>query len=204
MLLPITSFPAGFGDQKILPNSLHEIMEDNDEDNDEIMNNGKIVCICADQSLDDLHDLSNRKIRVHAKTLRCNCEEKFTETNTINIKNIDVDSYSAGEVVLNPNDETIMNGFSTMKDINGKSLVLPKGFKLIVCKNQYIDKCNYMGKDKLGEKTLRCHFVTDRTGHHSDCSCGRCDYRYNLREHSFCPCIQQEPIDPGKEQCIVM
>ena len=196
-LIPISNFPEGFGNKRIMSNSVHFTKDSIN------------ILICADQSIEDL-SVFNRghHVRVHTDIdLICKCQDKFTQSNIIAVTEPEnPDSYSTGDILLNNQSSPLMNGMSTMKDIKGGSLQISVGFPMVVCKNQYIDRRNYGGKDELGKKVVRCHYVVDRTGHSSDCGC---NYRYLLREYPIgieggCHCEELAPIDPGKESCVVM
>lgn len=37
--------------------------------------------------------------------------------------------------------------------------------------------------EKLGQLTILAHYIQDRYGESSDCSCGNCGFRYELRDY---------------------
>ena len=125
---------------------------------------------------------------------------------------LEAEQYRQGDRVVYIGEPRLMtsNGISALKTKDGANLHLMAGQVLVVCKNQYIDYRGFSFSDDLGKKAVRTHLFIRLEGHESGCSCGHCGFTAEIisdscLESSFeCSCEQKDPIDPGKQACVIM
>lgn len=116
--------------------------------------------------------------------------------------------FKAGDRVLytgKPQLLTASNGISSLRS-DGKALYLQPGTRLIVCKNQYGKDGVLTYQGLLGHHRIRCHFrleAIQKEQHGFNCRCGACGHAWNVIDCGECACEQEEPIDAGKQQCII-
>ena len=112
--------------------------------------------------------------------------------NRLNNGNIDLNNLPEYVIFTDDKNERIYkNGISDSYKVDIKN-----GYKLHVCKNQFIDFKNFMSE----EKSLRVHFKLVGIGEHSNCSCGACGFKWHFEEDT-CTCEETNSIDPGNQSC---
>ena len=103
-----------------------------------------------------------------------------------------------GDIISNPSDKELLYCGGTIK----------KGTTLVVCINQYKDKCDY-----YSNPTLKCHVLQIKTypkGSRERCACG--DFMGTVNTYATlsdtidlcCDCVEKPPINPGDERCVIM
>lgn len=116
-------------------------------------------------------------------------------------------SYQVGENYIFTGDKKLItsNGISSVNDYNGNTLYLTPGVVVTPCKNQYInyEEFNFNKDKSSGRKINRYHYMLTSRGCPSNCKCGCCGYQYQIGDNPECNCEKTDPIDPGKQKCII-
>ncbi len=105
------------------------------------------------------------------------------------------------KVTYNGKDVRLYNGMSDSFKVD-----LVAGKILVVCKNQFIDHLDYKylwEKEDEDKSVVRAHFKLIGKGEHGDCLCGACGFEWLFAE-DVCDCEQEEPLDAGKQRCLLM
>ncbi len=104
------------------------------------------------------------------------------------------------KVTYNGKEMRIYSGISDSYKVD-----LVAGNRLEVCKNQFIDYLDFPWEKEgeEGEPVVRAHFKLVGKGEHGDCVCGACGFEWLFAE-DVCACEQKEPLDAGKQPCLLM